>query len=650
MSIDAPVAARLKQRSHAWRLGASSAAALGGVLLTFALSVDYTKASYGFFSDGATYYSLTHSLAKDFDVEFRREDLVRVWREYPSGPEGIFLKRGRDVSFGGGFPFVTSRPDTDRTRLFYGKAYIYPLFAAPFVWLFGTNGFLVFHALLLTLCYLCAYAFLVVRSYPAAAMVFAGAFLFASVAPVYLVWMMPDFFNLAMVLFGYFFWCYKDVAGEGALHSSAPGRIRWFLGKRSDAVAAVCLGIAAFSKPTFVLLIAPLLASAVLRRHWVRTAKIGAIFGGVVALLFAVNVAMTGEWNYQGGDRRTCYSQPAGFPFQTEQSTFEQTCMDRTTNEVPVEVLNSKDALLQVFPRNLGYFFFGRHHGFALYFFPGFLSMVLFLWATRDRAVWQWLILATALGSAVAFVLYMPFSYSGGGGPVGNRYFLGVYPLFLFLTPPLLTAVPGLVAVVVGGVFTAQILLNPFYSSFHPGEHTKTGLYRLLPIEVTLLNDLPLNHSPTRSRQPLGGDPPLMAYFVDDNAYNREGDRFWVRGESRADVLLRVPVDPASSQPLRMATIEVQLEAGPKPNRVTIETPGESRTVELAANSQQTVVVEMGSGVPYRPDPRFPTNYVYAVSIESESGFIPLFEAGLRDTRFLGVMVRLVPRYERSEK
>ena len=54
-------------------------------------------------------------------------------------------------------------PDAARGRLYYGKSYIYPLFAAPFVWLIGTTGFLVFHALLLTLNFALAYRFLAAR-------------------------------------------------------------------------------------------------------------------------------------------------------------------------------------------------------------------------------------------------------------------------------------------------------------------------------------------------------------------------------------------------------------------------------------------------------------------------------------------------------
>ena len=656
MTIDQPVATRLEGTSLAWRLGASATLAIAIVLLTWAVTVDFTKVSYGFFSDGATYYSLAHSLAEDFDFEYRRDDLVRVWREFPSGPEGIFLKRGRDVdvSIGGGFPFVqvSTRDDPDATRLYYGKSYIFPLFAAPFVYLFGTNGFLVFHAVLVTLVFLAAYAFLVARSHPIAAMVFAFAYVFVCVAPVYMVWMTPDFFNAAMVAFGYFFWCYKDVVGANAVPLSAATRVRWFLGNRSDAIAAIFIGIATFSKPTHVLLIAPLLASAVLRGQWQRTLRIGGFFTLIVLLLFGVNIAVTGEWNYQGGDRRTFYSAMGGFPFQTERNQFDAVGDDRTTNRIPVEVLTGRDAFVDVFRRNLGYFFFGRHTGFAAYYFPGVMAMLLFLAATRDRAVWQWLTLGAGLGSAVALLLYMPFTYSGGGGPVGNRYFLGVYPVFLFLTPPLQTAVPGLIAMAVSGLFTAQILSNPFYASFHPGEHTKSGLFRLLPPELTLVNDLPVNVSPSRSRQPLGGTPPVSGYFLDDNAYGREGESFWVRGESRADLLLRAPIvteqtaEGEVSRPLRMPRMEVHLETGPRPNRVVVQSDAETRVVDMAPSTQQTFVLEMPRGLPYRPDPRFPTNFVYSLSIESATGFIPLFENGARDNRFLGVFVRLVPIYD----
>ena len=66
------------------------------------------------------------------------------------------------------FPFVrwVKRNDLVRTRLYYSKAYIYPLVAAPFVFVAGTNGFLVLHALLLALDLYVIYLFIAAPRQP----------------------------------------------------------------------------------------------------------------------------------------------------------------------------------------------------------------------------------------------------------------------------------------------------------------------------------------------------------------------------------------------------------------------------------------------------------------------------------------------------
>ena len=102
------------------------------------------------------------------------------------------------------------------------------------------------------------------------------------------------------------------------------------------------------------------------------------------------------------------------------------------------------------------YFFFGRHHGFVPYFFPGVVAMVLFLLARGSRRAWQWLTLAGGLGSALFLILYMPFTYSGGGGPVGNRYYLASIRSSCFSRRRLRGSRAQLVAAGVGALFTAQ--------------------------------------------------------------------------------------------------------------------------------------------------------------------------------------------------
>src|SRR4029079_984657 len=75
------------------------------------------------------------------------------------------------------------------------------------------------------------------------------------------------------------------------------------------------------------------------------------------------------------------------------------------------------------FIHNVEYFLVGRHFGFLLYFFPGVVAIVLWL-SSRER--WhpcRVLIFLTFVGTAIGLLVFTPFSWSGGGGPSGNRYF-----------------------------------------------------------------------------------------------------------------------------------------------------------------------------------------------------------------------------------
>ena len=55
------------------------------VLLGFAVSVDFPRASLGFKGDEATYYSLAAQPGAGLRLHLQRQDLVRVWEEFP-GP------------------------------------------------------------------------------------------------------------------------------------------------------------------------------------------------------------------------------------------------------------------------------------------------------------------------------------------------------------------------------------------------------------------------------------------------------------------------------------------------------------------------------------------------------------------------------------
>ncbi len=187
------------------------------VLLSLARSVDVPRTGYGIKSDEATYVAMALSVAYDGDLTYEKQDLERFAGLYHSGPNGIFLKRGKHlrVEFGGPFPFVRRiKRDANPDRLYYGKAFIYPVLAAPLVRLYGLNGLLIANVLLLAMAVVCAYVFLAAQSPPASAALFTSAFFGAAALPVYGAFLMPDIFNLAVVLLAYFLWLYKEVRAQ----------------------------------------------------------------------------------------------------------------------------------------------------------------------------------------------------------------------------------------------------------------------------------------------------------------------------------------------------------------------------------------------------------------------------------------------------
>jgi hypothetical protein len=393
------------------------------------LSIDFRRPAWAFKGDEATYYSLAHSLARDGDFTFERKDLVRVWEEYSGGPEGIFLKRGKKIRLhrSDRFPYVRwdKLEDPVRTRLYYSKSFIYPLAAAPFVFVFGTErvpgaaravalpepaGGLHVHRRA------GEYATRRPRLRGGVSRRLGGAGLFRLAH--------PELFNLSLAMWAMFLWSYKEVTPA-----------RGFLGSAgSDYLAAALVGVLTFSKPPHAILMFPLVALLVFRRKWRRRLLTGVVWAAVAGGLFLANAAITGEFNYQGGDRKTFYGRD-GFPFANERETFENIGPVRGRESIMVGHVLVNPHTGTVFVSNVVYFLVGRFCGLLPYFFPGVLSAVLFL--TWKREPWQWLTAATIVAAALVLIVLTPFTYSGGGGPVGNRYFLSFYPLFLFLTPPL---------------------------------------------------------------------------------------------------------------------------------------------------------------------------------------------------------------------
>ena len=596
-----------------------------------AVAVDFPRAAVGIQSDEATYYMMGHSLARDGDLTYRRGDLMRVWKEFPSGPTGVFLKKGADIQDWGLMrrpPFVWTRvqEDPDTSRLFFGKSFIYPLFAAPFVKVFGTNGFLVLHALLLALVVWCAFLFLHARMPARVAALLAGAFVMATVVPVYFVWITPELFNFSLGLLAYFCWLYKEVVPP----EQVSRRSAWLTRGGSDLLAALLLGIVTFSKPWSAFLFPPIVLYLLWRRRLALSLAASAVFLAAALGLFGANVAITGEWNYQGGQRNTYYYE---FPFQTPASTFD-VGQQKARDGALTDVIFERSVVWTNLVHNLTWFFVGRNAGLFPYFFPAVFALGAFLLAVRRRPAWQYFVLLGALGQIAILIVSVPYTWNGGGGSVGNRYFMGAYGVFLFLLPPIRHTWVAIVPWLVGALFTAPLVLNPFVTSFKPGDHAKSGPFRWLPPELTLVYDWPINNQRDRvmvwfGDNPRGSSPGFQLYFFDDNAFVEGDGTFWAKGESRAEFLIK------TDRPMKR--LQLTLTAGPQPVRVDAELSGRSQEVALAPGESRQITFALDRGFPYQG--KWP---VWTASISASSGFVPIFYGESTDARFLGVRVKPV--------
>lgn len=616
-----PVAAASGARLDLWLAGFLAVACLWA-----ALTVDPVRTGFGIKGDEATYAAMALSAAYDGDLSFERKDLERFWAVYQCGPDGIFLKRGKMLRLK-----VVPKPpfvrfvwwaDAPGDKLYFGKAYIHALVAAPFVRLLGLNGLLVLNVLLLAGIVLCGYRFARARAPGPAAMTFTLAFFGASIVPIYLVWFTPEVFNLALVFYAYFLWLYKEVAPP------AEGRFaRFMMGRGSDVAAAVLLGMATFSKPLNILLAGPFVLLLWWRRRFLAGLAVGVVFVAAVGGLFAGNAAISGEFNYQGGDHRKAFY--TWFPFENKDATFESARggYQMVTNDADTQSVFESGIFWPRLARNVCYFVLGRHAGFLPYFFPGVVVLALWAWRRSEIQSWQVLTLVAVAASTLAVLVMMPYTWAGGGGPPGNRYFLNFYPALFFLVPSIGSVRPAFAAWIGGMLFTAQSIVNPFMVAKQPWINVDHGAARMLPVELTMVNDLPINLDRFRCRLPVGSNPTLSLYLIDENVYAPEPAGVWVHGQRRGDLLIRTTVP--------LAQLRVTLSS-PIPNSVWLCLEGRSATVNLEPGRPVDVAMSSNGGV-YAD-----RGYGFVLSVKTSSGFVPMnTNAGSQDNRYLGVLMRL---------
>ena len=182
--------------------------------------------------------------------------------------------------------------------------------------------------------------------------------------------------------------------------------------------------------------------------------------------------------------------------------------------------------------------------GAALPYHPfAAIAFGLFLFGgRRDRD--RWLLVLALVVVAGYFLLFIGWNWQGGGGFVGNRYFVSVMPAFLFLVPgripPWTLPAGGLAA----GLFAGAMVLAPFGVAVPAPTlqaHTRNAPLRYLPFEFSLRN------LPGYERRSVAG---MTVLGRADRVLARGGD-WWVAARGPSELVHRVPAPVRQSGALR---------------------------------------------------------------------------------------------------
>ncbi len=553
-------------------------------IVFFSFSTDLSRRQGGgFISDGSSYFSIIQSLAYDYDLEYTRQDIIRIKEEFRVGPLGLFLKKGADG------------------KIYFSKSYAYPLCAAPFYRLFGTHGLLLFNGLMLFLSLLMGYRMLMQYHPQKNSFAFALVFVLATAIPVYIWWIQADLFNFFVMFAGlyFFFFPFKNP--------------RWFY------VSAAFFSLSVFSKPSNLAPIGIVYLILLYRKHWKRFIILSVISILLCSALLMVNYVQTGEFNFMGGERRTFHGV---YPFEKPGNRFEAGFKMTADNYWERFFLSPKIVILNMF-----YYFFGRFTGIFIYFFPAVFILILFFFQRKIPE--DWFVLAAIIVASLVFIILDPTNYFGGSGSVGNRYFLSIFPLFFFLGYRDRIFKYALFPVVIAIIFLSGTYLDSLYQSTFARTAGMSFPIRLFPAEKTQYQTLQSNENPRAfGRLVRDGNRKAWVHFINDNFWPIEENSFWTNGDKTLELFIAIPE--------QFKEFQVMVKNNPLPNTVTIQIEHQMKKIRLAGDQETTVKFKNLNGLDTKE------RNVYYVKIKSDQSYCPYFsDPDNEDKRVLGANIHI---------
>lgn len=574
-------------------------------------------------ADEPAYYLAALSLARDHDLRVDLHDIQRLAEEYPFLPTKNL---------------ILATDDGWRT-VYYGKPYIYPLLAAPFAALAGANGMVALNLLLLVGMVAMGTAYLRRFNPDWLALLFAAGFVFLSSSWAYGFWLHPEVFNMAAITASLYL----------ALRPppEAPPAQRWWQELATvlhppllrAAASGAVLALAAYNKPMLAGLGLAPVVSYLVRRRWRQAA---AWIGGALvamALLCGFSFAMTGHPSAYLGATRAGISVPNfdSLPFQPVPLDAPEVVKKQSSWHW---IFRIPDVDVGELLEDVKYFLIGRHTGLFVYQ-PFTLLCLLLAFGARRWDVTRWSLLASLVLVALTFLLWIPFNWHGGGGFVGNRYFVNAVPGFLFLVTTIRPRWAPVAGCGLAALLLGPLLLTPLGAPVLQGTlqaHVRGGLFEWFPLELSIASQIPGYR---------GGHQSDLYFWGRKEEFRPRAGAMWIAGGRETEVWIQ------SLEPLESLVFDVENLA--PDNRIVLAVPGDRRAVELPPRSdgpwQRTrVVLHPTEPTAVRQMPNRRLHY-YRMRVRTSTGRVPArVPGGPPDGYFLGVALTYLGSVERVER
>jgi hypothetical protein len=536
---------------------------LAAFLVLFPLTLVKPGWPAGLKADEPAYYLMALSLAHDFDLRCDLGDLRRLFDEFPDHPTRNLI-------------LMT---DDGWHTVWFGKPYLFSLLAAPLAALFGANGPVALNMALLVGMIALGSRYLERFNSGGTALLFASGFFVLSAAFAYVFWVQPEVFNMAAITVCLYLGL-TEPGGDGSLRRGLPG----WLGRPlwRALLSGAALSLAVYNKPMLAAMGLPVVFALARGR---RLRELGAwLAGGALALAAAAGGAMafTGHPSaYLGVARagvKVC--SPHEMPIQPlpppppsaapEEAPERGSLADESRASwlwlLHLPVLDPPWLF-----DNARYFLWGRHTGLFLYFPFSLLALGLFLVHGRRSAV-RWALAGSIAAVALFFLLWIPFNWHGGGGFVGNRYFVNVYPGLLFLVTRIAPGWIHLVGYAAGGLLLGPTIFSPMgrvvpFPTMQA--HVRNFPYPLFPLELGV-KGIPGYHETTLAGARFRGR---------QDVFLPRGPAVWVGGAASTEVWIFSP-EPLPELVLRIASFAA-------PNQVELELAGARERLDFAAGEAE---------------------------------------------------------------